>query len=1072
MKKSILLTCLAVLPLTLSAQTNNRYEEIINPKLTSVNKEPARSTFTSYVTEADAVVNDRKNGTYRLSLNGKWKFHYVENFADRPMDFMGDRADIGRWPDINVPGNWELQGFGTPIYVNTRYEFCSPGYEPYWNEPDPPFVPKVWNPTGTYRREFELPGEWDNKEIFLSADGVRGAAFYYLNGKYVGMSKDSKTPARFNVTSIARKGKNVIAIQVQRFSDANYMECQDFWRISGIEREIYLYAQPRIHFTDFKVESPLDNNYRDGILKVKVQFANESGQNIPLTVGYRLLDKNNNQVAQSSTQLSSEQTEFEFTKKTIQAPLQWTAETPNLYTLVLSLKLPNGDVIEATSCKVGFRTVEIKDKQLLVNGRPILVKGVNYHEHNEYTGHYVSEELMKKDFELWKRYNVNAVRTCHYPQQERFYELCDEYGIYVIDEANIETHGMGYDLRVGGALGNNPLFMNAFIDRTMNMYERDKNHPSVIIWSLGNESGNGLNFYVTYNTLKTLDSRPVQYERALLEWNTDIYCPMYSHPSELERYAKDEKMTRPFILCEYAHAMGNSLGNFQEYWNIIEKYPILQGGCIWDWVDQGFAAQTADGRKYWTYGGDYGENGTPSDGNFCINGLVYPDRSVKPQTEEMKKVYQNIKFLGFDRQTSTVKIRNDFSFTNLDKYDFHYIIRDHGKEIHRGKIENINAKPGETVTSGFLKGIPKEHYTTGDVRIEFYATIKTAEPFLPVGTVIASEQTYIHTFYKKEAPVQKLATPKEEGNKVVFAGTDFQATFDKQSGLLTSYQYKKHEYILNGKGPRPFFWRAPIDNDYGAQLPVRLKAWKEASYQEPKAENFQIAKGGDSASIRIAYRFPQTDAYWNITYKVYANGIIKVDNQFTAENENAPMLPRVGLRMQLPESFTDLTYYGRGPLENYRDRRTSQFFGEYSTPVKKMYEPYIRPQENNHRTDIYWCALTDKGSKGLLLVADRTFELNASNYTLESLDSGDDIENNAPRTEKTNHRHLTDPQPEKLVDVFIDYRMMGLGGDDSWGAIAHEPYLIRPGKGNRIEYGFTFVPFDKKEDYKQLIRKY
>lgn len=666
-----------------------------------------------------------------MSLNGKWKFHYVETFADRPTDFMMDRVDASRWPDINVPGNWELQGFGTPIYVNQPYEFCSSGYPPYWDKPNPPYVPQEWNPTGTYRREFTLPGDWDDKEIFLSADGVRGAAFYYLNGKFVGMSKDAKTPARFNVSAIAKKGKNVIAIQIHRFSDANYLECQDFWRISGIERDIYLYAQPQIHLTDFKVESPLDENYRNGILKVKVQFTNESGQNSPFVVGYRLLDKNDQQIAQSSTQVSGDQTEVEFTKKTIQEPLQWTAETPNLYTLVVSLKRPNGDVIEATSCKVGFRTVEIKDKQLLVNGQPILVKGVNYHEHNENTGHYVSEELMKKDFELWKRYNVNTVRTCHYPQQERFYELCDEYGIYVIDEANIESHGMGYDLRVGGTLGNNPLFMNAHLDRTMNMYERDKNHPSVIIWSLGNEAGNGLNFYVTYNTLKTLDSRPIQYERALLEWNTDIYCPMYASPSYLEKYARNKEMTRPLILCEYAHAMGNSLGNFQDYWDIIEKYPILQGGCIWDWVDQGFAAKTDDDRKYWTYGGDYGENGTPSDGNFCINGVVYPDRSVKPQTEEMGKVYQNIKFLDFDKQTSTVKIRNDFSFTNLDKYDFYYIIRDHGKEVYRGKIENIHAAPGKTVTTGFLNGIPKEKQTTGDVRIEFYAAIKTAEPFLP-----------------------------------------------------------------------------------------------------------------------------------------------------------------------------------------------------------------------------------------------------------------------------------------------------------------------------------------------------
>lgn len=1070
-KKHLLLTCLAVLPLALSAQ-EKRYEQITNPRLTNINKEAPRSTFTSYTSEVDAVINDRVNGTFRLSLNGKWKFNYVETFDDRPTDFMNERTDVGRWPDINVPGNWELQGFGTPIYVNQPYEFCSPGYEPYWNNPDPPFVPKNWNPTGTYRREFTLPSDWSDKEIFLSADGVRGAAFYYLNGKFIGMSKDAKTPARFNVSAIARKGKNIIAIQVHRFSDANYLECQDFWRISGIEREIYLYAQPRIHITDFKVEASLNDSYRDGILKVKVQLTNESGQNTPIVVGYRLLDSKDRQIAQSSIQITGDQTEVEFTKKTINNPLKWTAETPNLYTLVISLKRTNRDVIEATSCKVGFRTVEIKNKQLLVNGQPILVKGVNYHEHNESTGHYVPEELMKKDFELWKKYNVNTVRTCHYPQQERFYELCDEYGIYVIDEANIESHGMGYDLRVGGTLGNNPLFMNAHIDRTMNMYERDKNHPCIITWSLGNEAGNGLNFFVTYNTLKALDSRPIQYERALLEWNTDIYCPMYATPAYLEKYAQNPDMTRPLILCEYAHAMGNSLGNFQDYWDVIEKYPILQGGCIWDWVDQGFATKTADGRKYWSYGGDYGENGTPSDGNFCINGVVYPDRSVKPQTEEMGKVYQNIKFFGFDKQTSTVKIRNDFFFTSLDKYDFYYIVRDHGKEIYRGKIENIKAAPGKTVTTGFLKGIPKEKYTTGDVRIEFYAAVREKEPFLPAGTVIAREQADVHSFYKEAAPAQKLAASKDEGTKIVFSGPDFKATFDKQSGLLESYMYQKTEYIQDGQGPRPFFWRAPTDNDYGAQLPVRLKAWKEASYQDLKAESLDVSKGIDSTTVKVAYRFPQTDARWDITYKIYASGIIKVNNRFVAEGNQTPMIPRVGLRMQLSDALTTLTYYGRGPKENYSDRRTSQFVGEYSTPIKDMYEPYVRPQENNHRTDIYWCALTRKSQEGLLFVADKTFELNASNYPLESLDSGDTIDNGAPRTDKTNHRHLTDPRPEKLVDLFIDYRMMGVGGDNSWGATAHEPYQIHPGKDNAIEYGFSIVPFDKKENYKRLIREY
>ena len=438
----------------------------------------------------------------------------------------------------------------------------------------------------------------------------------------------------------------------------------------------------------------------------------------------------------------------------------------------------------------------------------------------------------------------------------------------------------------------------------------------------------------------------------------------------------------------------------------------------------------------------------------------------------MKKVYQNIKFLDFDRIAFVVKIRNDFSFTNLNKFDFYYIVRQHGKEIYKGRIKDIAAEPGQTVTSPFLNGIPAVNPSTGDVRIEFYAAIRTPEPFLPAGTVIAREQTYVYTFHKKDAPQQAFATPEDNGRQLTFSGADFTATFDKQSGLLVSYRYKKQEFIHNGQGPRPFFWRAPIDNDYGARLPVRLKAWKEASYQEPKAENFDIVRGKDSTAVKVTYRFPQTDARWDITYKVYSNGVIKVNNHFVAENAQAPMIPRVGLRMQLPARITSLAYYGRGPEENYRDRRTSQFFGEYTSDIKDMYEPYVRPQENNHRTDIYWCTLTSKAKEGLLFVADRTFEMNVSNYPLESLDSGDSIENGAPRTAKTNHRHLTDPQAVPSVDFFIDYRMMGIGGDNSWGALAHKPYLIHSGKQNSISYGFTIVPFDKKTDFKSLIYQY
>ena len=1054
---------LALLPTLMQAQTD-RYAQITNPKLTDLNREDPRCTFTSYSSEADAMANDRTRGTLRLSLNGKWKFHYVERFNERPTPKIDLNDKAKRWPDIQVPGNWEVQGFGTPIYVNHPYEFCSAGYPPYMEKPQPPLVPHDWNPTGTYLREFALTDEWNEKSVFLSADGVKGAAFYYVNGQFVGMSKDSKTPSRFNISSLVRRGKNQLIIQVHRFSDANYMECQDFWRLSGIEREVYLYAQPTIRIADFKVESPLDASYRNGVLKVRVKLANESDRSIPITVSYKLFNQEGQQVMQSSLRTESNQTDLVFANKEVESPLAWSAETPHLYTLVLSLMDNSGKVLEATSCKVGFRTVEIRNKQLLVNGQPILVKGVNYHEHNEQTGHYVPEELMRKDFELWKRYHVNTIRTCHYPQQERFYELCDEYGMYVIDEANIESHGMGYKLDVGGTLGNNPLFMQAHLARLTNMYERDKNHPCVIIWSLGNEAGNGVNFYVAYNSLKLKDTRPIQYERAGLEWNTDIYCPMYAPIQHLERYANNPAMTRPYILCEYAHAMGNSLGNFQDYWDLIEKYPILQGGCIWDWVDQGLSTRNKRGEKFWAYGGDFGETGTPSDGNFCINGLVYPDRTVKPMTEEMGKVYQNIKFRSFDPQSSTVRIRNDHSFTNLSKYDYSYVIRTNGVESAKGELKEVKGAPGQEVTVSLPTQVTAER---GDVRIEFYATIRNAEPFLPKGSVVAREQFAVRTqsqplYTPQDAP----ATLQEQGSQILFSGANFSATFSRQSGMLTSYIYQKQEYIAGGQGLRPFFWRAPTDNDYGAHLPVKLKVWRDISLRAPVAESVQAERG----RLTVTYLLPETQSRWQTVYQIYSNGVIKVDARMEFSRADIPMVPRIGMRMQLPARLNQLTYYGRGPLENYIDRRTSQFVGEYTTPVSQMYEPYIRPQENNHRTDIQWCVLSS-GKEGLLFVADQTFEFNASHMPLEELESGDRLDNGAPVTADTRHRHACDPKPANLVDLFIDWRMMGVGGDNSWGATPHAEYLIQPRQGETISYGFTLVPFSQKEGWKSLLRR-
>lgn len=1068
MRKLLTLSLLLFASAALQAQQSDRYAELTNPDLTSINREEPRSTFTSYTNEQDAVKNNRKDGTFRMPLNGTWKFYYAENFNDRPREFMKPTFDVATWSNIQVPGNWERQGFGIPIYVNTSYEFTSPAQTaPFWDKPNPPYVPKEWNPTGTYRRDFTLPANWDGKEIFLSADGTRGAAFFYLNGEFVGMNKDAKTPARFNITDKVKTGNNVIAVQVYRFSDANYMECQDFWRLSGFERDIYLYAQPKVRISDFHAKASLDENYQNGVfdLAVKLKNADKQAEGV-YVVSYNILDDNKQSIGSGQLKCRvTDKFEDSFDTNKLIGVKHWTAETPNLYTLLISLRDKDGKVLESTSARIGFRTTEIKDKQLKVNGQAILMKGVNIHEHNEITGHYVNEELMKKDFELFKQYNVNTVRTCHYPQQERFYELCDEYGIYVIDEANIESHGMGYDLEKGGTLGNEPSFLNAHMYRTQNMFERDKNHPSVIVWSLGNEAGNGYNFYNTYKWLKDNDkTRPVQYERAGMEWNTDIRCPMYSHPWEIEEYAQNPKSDRPLILCEYAHAMGNSLGNFKEYWDIIEKYPLLQGGCIWDWVDQGLLEKDKNGKSYWAYGGDYGKDGTPSDGNFCINGMVYPNREVKPHTEEMRIVYQNVKFDNLNRKEGTIDIHNFFSFTNLNKYDFTYYITANGKVMSTNKLA-IDLAPNESRTVK-LENIPSLEDGPIEYHLLFEVKTKTNEAFLPAGYVIARYQDYFNHRKNDKAEAVAPAKYKETDTEIIFSGKSFKAIFDKSSGILVSYKYKGVEYINEGHGLHPSFWRAPIDNDYGAGLPIKLKAWKDISYKEPKA-----SVTVDGSTVTCKYDYPEVKGTWDMTYTVYENGVIRVNNTFTTTDASVPMIPRVGLRMQMPIAFDQLTYFGRGPWENYRDRRVSSFYGEYSNPVHNMYEPYIRPQENSHRTDIRWCALTDKKGAGLLFIADKTFELNASPYTLETLDSGESIYNDQPIGDKTDHRHIVDAKPSKLVDVFIDYRMMGVGGDYSWGALPHEQYLIKAGQ-EPIEYSFSIVPFGAKTSFKKLIKQY
>ena len=1045
MKKVVLSLFITSLFFYAHAQ-HSRYEEITNTNLQWINKEPARASFVSYPDEGTVQLG---RTPWRIPLNGTWKFFFTQNPVERPNGFAQASFDVSSWKNIQVPGNWEVQGFGIPVYVNSDYDFVSEGYPPYMQAPAPPYIPTDFNPTGIYRRDFEMPAAWEGQRIFISLDGVKSAVYLFINGQQVGMSKDSKTPARFDITDYVQSGKNVVSLEVYRWSDASYLECQDFWRLAGVERDIYIYTQPQIRIFDFFVQSPLNEIYKDGLFSLSVNIR----RHIADLKGYRLtaklIDPSGKEVYHSAQPVAdSGYTASVQFSTVIQNVMPWTAETPNLYTLYLSLQDGQAKTVETAVSNVGFRTVEIKNKQLLVNGMPILIKGVNLHEHNPKTGHYVDPKLMERDFELFKKYNINAVRTSHYPQSELFYEMCDQYGIYVIDEANIESHGMGYNLRKGGTLGNNPLFEIPHLDRMMNMVERDKNHPSVIIWSMGNEAGNGVNFYTLYRWTKARDSsRPIHYERALYEWNTDIYCPMYASIESIERYANDPQMDRPLIMCEYAHAMGNSVGNLQDYWDVIEKYDILQGGSIWEWLDHGIEAKNDRGETYWAYGGDFGPKGTPSDGNFVIDGLIFPDRRPKPATEEVRKVYQSVKFTDFNVETSELEVKNGFFFTDLNKYRFVYSLKNNGKLIKQGAF-SLDLAPQQTKKVKF--DLTKPSIKAGDLYLlSVAAVIKKAEPFLPVGYEVAREQFPLNVLQKSEAKPSTLPAPTLSGEEMVtINGRNFSLSIDRATGVITSYQYGGSAYILNDFGLRPNFWRAPIDNDFGFGMPQKHAVWKRASEQALHAYNFESAQQNGAVIVKFSYRYPEVQTEWFVQYRIMGDGSVHVENHVVTTGTEQPFMPRVGMRMQLPAQYEHYDYMGRGPWENYCDRKTSAFIDRYTGNVTDLYVPYIRPQENGHRTDVSTLSLTNSKGHGIKIVADDLMEFNALHNSMEDFDEG---------AEKSG-RHHVDIKPKPFVELHIDYKQSGVGGDSSWGAMPHLPYRVSAAESTGVCYGFTIIP--------------
>lgn len=1005
-----------------------------------INRLPSAATFLGYPTRTLALAGDKAASPYYASLDGTWKFHYAGRVADRPLDFWKTAADVSGWADIRVPGNWELQGFGYPFYVGSGYGFPK----------NPPLVPVDNSPVGSYKRTFTVPENWQGRQIILHFGSVASAFYVWVNGRAVGYSQDSKTPAEFDISPYVRPGAgNEIAVQVFKFSDGYYLEDQDFWRLAGIQRDVYLYARPQTHIRDFEVVAGLDSSYLNGKLGLYVELGNPDLSKIKgVEVEVDLLDKTGKSLYAERKKVSRGASLLEFHRQ-VERPLAWSAEKPNLYRLVLTLRV-NGKVEEVVARYIGFRTVEIKHAQLLVNGRPVYIKGVNRHEHDAVAGHVVDEASMLRDIRLMKQYNINSVRTSHYPNDPRWYELCDQYGLYVFDEANIESHGMGYD--PGKCLANQPGWQPAFIDRTERMFERDKNHPSVIVWSLGNESGEGCNFAATYRWLHARDRshRPVHSEDGIKGPYTDIFCPMYKKIDVLINHSL-YLPAKPLILCEYAHAMGNSVGNLQDYWDVIEKYPSLQGGHIWDWVDQGLAGRTPDGRFYWAYGGDLAPAGTPSSGNFCMNGLVAADRSPKPHVWEVKKVYQNIGFRLADYATGLVELTNKFFFTDLSDFTFGWRLEANGLPLASGTIDSVALAAGET---GLFKAAfpllcpqPNTEYY-----LNFYAYQKAGEGLLAAGHEVAKEQVKLPFFVPLVETSQAEAVSscpvgmRQEGSVLRLTAGTFSVGIDTLTGALCSFRADGKERIQEAL--RPNFWRPSTDNDLGSDLARRCDPWRHAG-RDARLESMQ-RQVVDASTYRVVsrYRLPQevASSAFIITYTVAGGGFLDVEAEFIPAHDTLPFLPRLGVSLTLPKEYDRMEWFGRGPHENYCDRYTSAFVGLYRGTVWEQYFPYDRPQETGNKTEVRWMSLANPSGEGIKASGRPYLSSSAYLFATEDLSEPD---------LKKHQRHMSDIQPEDLVTWNIDLKQMGLGGDTSWGAYPHEPYLI---PARRMKFAFRLYP--------------
>lgn len=1011
-----------------------------NPEIFQVNRMDAHATLMPFTTVEEALQGDRQASCYYQSLNGSWKFSFAEVPENRIRNFYETSYDCSHWKEIKVPGHWQLQGYDYPQYINVRY--------PWHGKEDilPPQVPVKYNPVGSYIRTFTLPESWKGQPVYISFQGVESAFYVWVNGDRVGYSEDSFTPAEFDITPYLIEGENKLAVEVYRWSDASWLEDQDFWRLSGIFRDVYLYSTPVHHIYDFSVHTDLDDDYENAQLKIKAKVVNYyRGKTGRMSVEAMLYDRDGKPVL-STPVITEVSVDGDYAREVrnsrlIEKPHKWSAEAPYLYTLVLSLKDENGTLIETESYKVGFRKFEIKDGLMKINGRRIVFRGVNRHEFDVETGRAVTLEHMIKDIKLMKQHNINAVRTSHYPNHPQWYDLCDEYGLYVIDETNLETHGTwSYDRdSLDTAVpGSKPEWTGAVLDRCNSMLQRDKNHPSILIWSLGNESYGGNNFIKMHDFLKAADpSRVIHYEGIFhyrrSEAASDIESQMYTRPADVEKYARSHA-AKPFILCEYSHAMGNSCGNLFKYWELFDKYPILQGGFIWDWIDQAIKTKTPDGKEYFAYGGDFGD--TPNDGNFCGNGLIFADRTVSPKIFEVKKCYESVQFEAEDLTTGQIRITNKFLFTHLREFDLVWSIAENGTQIAHGhSVADI--EPG---TAGMVT-LPYAWPHAAAADAEFLLTVslvlRESAPWAEKGHEIAFEQ-YVLPMEKVQSPVTLQypeLTMEEAADRLLLHGPDFSVEFSTSSGDLISYRFRNVELLHAPFVPN--FWRACTDNDRGNKLPERCGTWRNAGQNRKLAALF-IEKQDSRATLRAEFILPTTTpSLCKVEYRVYGDGTIQVREELHP-GEGLPEIPEVGMLVPLDGAFGNLAWYGKGPHESYWDRATGAKTGLYTGTVAEQLVPYLKPQECGNKMEVRWATLTNSEGIGIRISGQPTVEVNALPYTPLELEEAD-------------HAYKL-PEYGKVV-LRVNHRQMGVGGDDSWGAITHPEFTLYANRS--YSYSFT-----------------